>query len=239
MGTLAVESYKRLRKVFNEPDVIEIVTFCAWQFGGPAVLTSWGAENYKVNGKVDLDQLPVRLAYADAAQSGAPLPRIPEPPLHSLDDFQIRAERRLSPPPTWLQFLSSHPTLLSTWGGMYETMVENGVVERRIKQLQRVLIADRLDCPTWAPEQSLSLQTVGISAREREAVNTSNYSIFSESERAALQYADALILYGKVNDDLFQRLTESFSWSDIVELGFAVATQAGAARVVAALLTNE
>ena len=122
---------------------------------------------------------------------------------------------------------------------MYESIVENGVVEMRIKQLQRVLIADRFNCPSWAPERSPSLQAVGIGARERDAINTLNYSIFSKSERAALQYAEALILYGKVNDDVFQRLTASFNWSELVELGFAVATQAGAARVVAALLTNE
>ena len=122
---------------------------------------------------------------------------------------------------------------------MYETLVEDGVVEKPIKQLQRVLIDNRFDCPSWAPEQSLSLQMVGIRARERDSVNMSNYSIFSEGERAALQYADALILYGKVDDDIFQRLRESFSWSDIVELEFAAATQAGAARVLASLLTGK
>ena len=97
MGTLTVKNYERLKKVFNQLDVIEILTFCAWQFGGPAVLTSWGAENYKVNGKLNIDELPVRLAYADAAQSGAPLPLIHEPPLHLLVDLEIRAERRLPP----------------------------------------------------------------------------------------------------------------------------------------------
>ena len=239
IGELAVENFERLRKVFNETDVVEIVAFCAWQFGGPAALTSWGAENYKVNGKVDLDALPVRLAYADAAQSEEALPPIPEPPLHSLDDLQNRAEQRLSPPLAWLRFLSSHPTLLSTWGAMYEMLVEDGAVASRIKQLQRVLIADRFDCPSWAPEQSSSLQVAGIDARERDAVNASDFSIFLEDERAALCYADALILFGKVDDDVFQNLKESFSWSEIVELGFAVATQAGAARVLSALLADK
>ena len=122
---------------------------------------------------------------------------------------------------------------------MYEMIVEDGIVERRIKQLQRVLIADRFNCPSWAPERSPSLQTAGIGAHERDAVNSLDYSKFSKRERAALEYAEALILYGKVNDDIFQRLTESFNWSELVELGFAVATQAGAARVVAAFLVNE
>ena len=41
------------------------------------------------------------------------------------------------------------------------------------------------------------------------------------------------------DEDLFQNVKDLFSWSEIVELGFAVAAQAGAARVVAAFLVDE
>lgn len=196
------------------------------------MLTSWGAEGYKRGGKVVLDALPVRLAYADAARSDQPLPPIPDPPRLSLDGLLKRAEQRQSPPPAWLEFLSPHPTLPSAWGGMYEMLIEGGVVERRVKQLQRLLIACRFDCPGWAPEQSTSMVVTGIGERERDAIAGSDYSIFSERERAALHYAEALILSGQVDDDTFNSLQEAFSWSEIVELGFAVAAQAGPARVI-------
>ena len=239
VGELTVADFDRLRRSFNEQDTAEIVAFSAWQFTGPAVLTSWGAEGYKRDGQVVLEALPVRLAYIDSAKSGQPLPPVPDPPHLSLNDLLKRAEFRQSPAPLWLEFLSSHPTLPSTWGGMYEMLIEQGVVECRIKQLQRVLIADRFDCPVWAPAQSFSILGEGIGARERDAIKASDFSVFSERERAALHYAEALILSGHVEDDVFQSLREAFTWSEIVELGFAVAAQAGAARVVGAVLMDQ
>ena len=199
------------------------------------MLTSWGAESYKRDGKVVLEALPVRLAYADAAKSGQPLPPMPDPPYLPLDDLLERAERRQSPAPAWLELLSPHPVLPRAWGTMYEMLVEGGVVESRVKQLQRILISERFGCPQWAPEESPSILGAGIDDREREAIRNSDYSVFSERERAALYYAESLILFGKVEDEIFTSLRQAFSWSEIVELGFAVATQAGPARVLAAV----
>ena len=202
------------------------------------MLTSWGAESYKRDGKVVLDALPVRLAYLEAGQSTAPLPPIPEPPRLSLPELFQRAEERQSPPPAWLKFLSSHTTLPSTWGAMYEMLVENGVVESRVKQLQRVLIADRCNCPDWAPEHSLSLEQSAIGTREREAIRSSDFSDFSARERAGLRYAEALTLIGRVDNDIFEEVKEAFTWPEIVELGYAVASQAGPALVLSMLQTD-
>jgi hypothetical protein len=233
-GELLAAGLDQVRSCFSEQETVEVVAFSAWQFAGPTVLTSWGAESYKQDGKVVLDALPVRLAYADAAQRCEPLPPIPQPPRLSFDKLLQRAESRQSPAPEWLKFLSPHPVLPSAWGAMYEMLVEGGAVEARVKQLQRVLIAERFACSAWAPEESSSLLAAGVRDRERQAIRRSDYSAFSPRERAALHYAEGLLL-GKVDDETFRSLRQSFTWSEIVELGFAVATQAGAARVTGVL----
>ena len=50
--------------------------------------------------------------------------------------------------------------------------------------------------------------------------------LFSERERVALEYAEAITVTGqKVTDTLFERLRRSFSESEIVELTAAVALE--------------
>jgi alkylhydroperoxidase family enzyme len=231
--------YEDLLRVFTEQEMIEVVTLSAWQFGGPNMLTSWGAEGYKRDGKVVLEALPVRLAYADAAKSEVARPPIPHPPMLSIPDVINRAMQRWSPPPGWLKFLSPHPILASTWGALYEAVVEGGIVEDRIKQLQRVLLAEYVQCPEWAPETSASLTAAGIGSRERAALRAQNLTAFSPRERAALRYTEGLVGTGQVSDAAFDDLKAQFTESEIVELGYAVSVQNGASRVFRSLLETK
>lgn len=235
---LGAGDYSGLRKVFTEPELVEVVTLCAWQFGGPAMLTSWGAEGYKKNGRVVLEELPVRLAYSEVAKTDAPPPPIPRPPLLPLEELLDRATRRQSPPPGWLLFLSPHPFLASTWSALYETVVEGGIVERRIKQLQRLLLAERVDCHAWAPDGSPVLVAAGIGSAERKALRAFDLGSFSPRERAALRYAEGLVGSGQVEDTVFDELKEHFSETEIVELGYAVSVQNGASRVFRSLVES-
>ena len=51
-------------------------------------------------------------------------------------------------------------------------------------------------------------------------------SLFTESERAALEYAETMTVTGrKVTDELFTRLRAAFSEAEIVELTAAVALE--------------
>jgi alkylhydroperoxidase family enzyme len=228
--------YEDLLRVFSEQEMIEVVTLCAWQFGGPNMLTSWGAEGYKRDGKVVLEALPVRLAYMDAAKSEAPRAPIPHPPMLSIPDLLDRAMQHRSPPPAWLKFLSPHPILPGTWGALYEAVVESGIVENRIKQLQRVLLAEYVQCPAWAPEASTSLTAAGIGSRERTAIRAQDLTVFSRREQAALRYTEGLVGTGQVSDAVFDDLKAEFTESEIVELGYAVSVQNGASRIFRSLL---
>jgi alkylhydroperoxidase family enzyme len=144
--------------------------------------------------------------------------------------------QRRSPPPGWLKFLSPHPFLPSTWGALYEAVVEGGIVESRIKQLQRVLLAEYVQCPGWAPEASTSLTAAGIGSLERAALRSLDLTIFSRRERAALRYTEGLVGTGQVSDATFDDLKKDFTESEIVELGYAVSVQNGASRVFRSLL---
>ncbi len=214
---------------------MEVVALCAWQFGGPAMMSSWGAEAYKRDGKVVLEALPVRLAYAPDPDNPVPLPEIPPPPLRSPEAMLADAERRQSPPPAWVRFLLPHPQVSSTWTALYDAVVEGGTVEPRIKQLLRALVAELVDCPEWAPATSPTLVAAGVGDRERQALRAFNLDGFSQREQAALRYAEALLNQGRIDDATFDDFRAQFSEAEIVELGFAVAVQNGASRVLRSL----
>ena len=232
---LGLGDFDRLGEHFEPAEVVELVAFAATHYGGMRMMSSWGAEAYKKNERVVLEELPVKLAYADSVKAGAAAPSIPQPPLTPEHDILARAEERHSPPAAWLHFLTANPTVLSTWFGLYEAVVENGILEPRIKQLYRVLVAQRTDFPDWAPADDLSLAQAGVTQADREAVGMFRLDAFTPREAAALQYAQSLVMSTHVSDEIFDGLKKHFSEAEIAELGFALAVQNGAARVSRAL----
>ena len=60
----------------------------------------------------------------------------------------------------------------------------------------------------------------------RQVAEAADSPLFTESERVALEYAEAMTVTGrKVTDELFTRLRAAFSEAEIVELTAAVALE--------------
>ena len=114
--------------------------------------------------------------------------------------------------------------------------MEGGIVENRIKQLQRVLLAEYVQCPEWAPEASTSLTAAGIGSRGTGRLALLDLTVFSRREQAALRYTEGLVGTGQVSDAVFDDLKAEFTESEIVELGYAVSVQNGASRIFRSLL---
>lgn len=232
------QDYDALAEVFTLPECAEIVGRCAWTYGGARMMSSWGAEGYKHSGQIVLEALPVRLAYADTVASETSLPSIPWPPLRPVEDIIRRAEERLSPPPIWLRYLAPNLTVLNRWNELYRLSVESGVLEARIKQLLRVLLAHIAKCPDWAPPESPSLVAAGIDLRDRRAILAGDLEAFAPREHAALQYGWALGMGSHISDSAWENVAEQFSPKEIVELGYAVAIQNGAVRAFRGMITT-
>ncbi len=76
----------------------------------------------------------------------------------------------------------------------------------------------------------------GVSDPELEALAEPEASSrFSQRERAALAYAEAITLDGAVSDELFERLRNHFDEDALVELTAAVAWEICAAKFNRAL----
>lgn len=228
---LDAETFKHLSEHFTRPELVEIISWSAWQYGGPRMLSSWRAEDYKQNGKVVLEALPVRMAYDRYAGERPSEPFSPPLSDEPVESIIRRARESDSPPGDWLEFLSVHPRVVRAWSSFYWTLFEGGVLPARFKQLVRVRLSQVMDCPEWAAEDSPRLKALGIGASERAALKRNDRAMLSEREIEALSYAEVLAYGSPVDDETFSGVAPHFSDAEKVELGFVVAIQIGTIRV--------
>lgn len=91
--------------------------------------------------------------------------------------------------------------VLSVYQETRETVLEGGIVEREIKDL----------CARYLAEDREALAAVGDQR-------------YSERERAALAWADAIAWDSEAADDeLWRRLHRAFTEPELVELGYSIA----------------
>ncbi|MGH7485117.1 MAG: carboxymuconolactone decarboxylase family protein, partial [bacterium] len=216
---------------FNRAELVEIVSWSAWQYGGPRMLSSWRAEDYKQNGKVVLEALPVRMAYDRYAGAAPGEPFSPPLPDEPAEAIIRRAKASDSPPADWLEFLSAHPRALRAWSEFYWRLFEGRVLPAKFKQLIRVRLSQVMDCPEWASEDSPRLKELGIGAAERAALRQNDRAQLSAREIEALSYAEVMSYGSPVDNETFSAVAPHFSDAEKVELGFIVAIQIGTIRV--------
>jgi alkylhydroperoxidase family enzyme len=216
-----------LREAFAAPELVEVVAFCAWQYGGPRMLRSWHSEDYKPGERPELADLPVRLAYAGRQEAPCWPAREYLPPTAIL----ARAEAVGSPPLAWARFLATRPDLLADWTYLYWTTVHGEVLGPRVGQLVRVYMSQLLECPVWAPPDSAAVHEAGLTPADLAALAQGDLSWLSPKEQAALAYTRELVADSDVPDAVFAQVAAALSEPEIVALGFAVAAQNGTIRV--------
>ena len=224
---LGPAEWTALREAFAAPELVEVVAFCAWQYGGPRMLRSWRSEDYNRGERPELAGLPVRLAYADSHEA----PRWPAREYPPPDALLARAEALGSPVPAWARFLAPRPELLADWTHLYWTTVHGDVLGPRLGQLVRVYMSQLLDCPAWAPLDSAAIHDTGLTSADVAALRQGQLAGLSVREQAALAYTREVVADTDVPDAVFARVAAALSEAEIVALGFAVAVQNGAIRV--------
>jgi alkylhydroperoxidase family enzyme len=232
---LGPAAWSVLREAFAPPELVEVVAFCAWQYGGPRMLRSWRSEDYKRGERPELASLPVRLAYANLPEAPSWPAREYPPPTAIL----ARAEALGSPPLAWVRFLAPRPDLLADWTHLYWTSVHSEILGPRVGQLVRAYMSQLLDCPAWAPSDSAALQIVGLTPVDLDALTQGQFSGLSLKEQAALAYAREVVADSDVPDAVYQQVAAALTEPEIVTLGFAVAVQNGTIRVYRSMMESD
>ena len=162
------------------------------------------------------------------------MPHIPYPDLNAIDDPEVlaileRARQNGTPRPESQAIRSHVPAVVKTFSAAWEETFVKGVVDHDLKELCRVYVTKTVECGYCAAQRS-----------EDAAVTEDHYSDllefrtsprYSEREKAALGYTDAIVWNADFADDaLWGELHAHFTPAELAELGFFIALTSGQQR---------
>lgn len=162
------------------------------------------------------------------------MPRIPYPDLNQVVDPDIleildRARTNGTPRPESQAIRSHVPAVVKTFSAAWEETFVDGVVDHALKELCRVYVTKTVACGYCAAQRS-----VDAGADEDHYEDLLEYqksSRYTEREKAALGYTDAIVWNADFADDeLWEKLNDHFTSAELVELGFFIALTSGQQR---------
>ena len=162
------------------------------------------------------------------------MPRIPYADLSNIADPEVleildRARRNGTPRPESQAIRSHVPAVVKTFSAAWEETFVDGVVEHALKELCRVYVTKTVACGYCAAQRSTDATTDEDHYSDLLEYETSPR--YTEREKAALGYTDAIVWNADFADDaLWERLHESFTAPELVELGFFIALTSGQQR---------
>jgi alkylhydroperoxidase family enzyme len=107
-------------------------------------------------------------------------------------------------------------------------MFRNGVLEHDVKELCRVYISRTVKCEYCGNQRSEKGRTLGLQEGQYdELLNFESSDRFSDRQKAALAYAEAIAWHTNADDAFWERLYEHFSEPELVELGCTIALTLG------------
>ena len=162
------------------------------------------------------------------------MPRIPYPDLDAINDPEVleildRARRKGTPRPESQAIRAHVPAVVKTFTAAWEETFVRGVVDHDLKELCRVYVTKTVACGYCAAQRSEDADVE--EDHYADLLEFQNSPAYSEREKAALGYTDAIVWNADFADDaLWDTLHEQFTPAELVELGFFIALTSGQQR---------
>jgi alkylhydroperoxidase family enzyme len=169
------------------------------------------------------------------------MPRISYVDYQSLDHesqaILERARAQGTPRPESQAVRAHVPAVLMAFSQAWRTTFEQGVVEHALKELCRLYVARTVECEYCGTQRSELGRSSGLTEDKLdEVVDFERSSRYSDRERAALRYAQAIVWDASLADDqLWGDLHRHFTEPELVELGFFIGLTSGQQRWIKTL----
>jgi alkylhydroperoxidase family enzyme len=147
------------------------------------------------------------------------------------------AMRQLTGEPTFVEVFAAAPELADfVMNEFYAKVFFGGRVDQRYKQIARLKLSIAHGCHTCNRQNVPGALAAGLTRAQVDAMieGRVDAGLFSEAERAVMEYADQVALTnmaGDVSPELFAALRRHFSEAEILELGVTMAVIAGMAKL--------
>jgi len=163
-------------------------------------------------------------------------PRISYVEPSSITDAAMLAEldrcRREGTPRPESQAVRAHvPAVFWAFANSWRDVFKNGVADHAIKELCRIYVSRSVKCEYCGNQRSMKAATQGIVEDDYlDLLNFEKSTRYSDTQKAALAWAEAITWDLPVDDKLWKRLHEHFSEPELVEIGFFIALTMGQQR---------
>ena len=170
------------------------------------------------------------------------MPRISYVDPGAVKDPEIRGyleyARQHGTPRPESQAIRAHcPNVIRAFSQAWDLTFRNGVLDHRIKELCRVYVSKSVECSYCGLQRSVKGRQQGLAEDAYdELLDFASSGRYSEREKAALAYTNAIVWDANLADDaLWEQLHRHFTEPELVELGFFVALTLGQQRWIKTL----
>ena len=163
-----------------------------------------------------------RISYVDPAT-------IKDPAM--LAEFE-RCAREGTPRPESQAIRAHVPATFWSFANSWRDVFKNGVADHAIKELCRIYVSRSVLCEFCGNQRSIKAAKSGdvMEEQTKDLINFESSTRYSDKQKAALAYAEAITWDLPSDDALWARLHQHFSEAELVEIGYFVALTMGQQR---------
>jgi alkylhydroperoxidase family enzyme len=158
--------------------------------------------------------------------------RIGYVPLDQMDEA-MRAEmdrcaREGTPRPESSAVRAHVPACFWSFANSWRDIFRNGVLDHSIKELCRVYVSRTVKCEYCGNQRSIKAAGQGLKeAQYDDLLNFEKSTRYSDRQKAALAYAEAITWRLETDDAFWERMRRHYSEPELVELGCFIALTMG------------
>jgi len=139
-----------------------------------------------------------------------------------------RCAREGTPRPESSAVRAHVPAAFWFFANAWDDLFRNGVLDHALKELCRVYVSRSVKCEYCGNQRSERGREAGLAeGKYDELLNFESSESYSEREKAALAYAEAIVWTGEADEALWERLYGHFSEAELVELGCMIGLTLG------------
>jgi alkylhydroperoxidase family enzyme len=163
-------------------------------------------------------------------------PRISYVEPATIADADMLAEldrcRREGTPRPESQAVRAHvPAVFWSFANSWRDVFKNGVADHAIKELCRLYVSRSVKCEYCGNQRSMKAAKLGAMEEDyRDLLDFEKSTRYSDRQKAALAWAEAITWDLPADDALWARLRRHFTEPELVEIGYFVALTMGQQR---------
>jgi alkylhydroperoxidase family enzyme len=146
------------------------------------------------------------------------------------EEFE-RCRREGTPRPESQAIRAHVPAAFWSFANTWQAVFREGVADHAIKELCRVYVSHSVRCEYCGNQRSVkAAQKDLVEDDYRDLLNFEKSTRYSEKQKAALAYAEAITWTLDTDDAFWARLHRHFSEPELVEIGYFIAITMGQQR---------